>query len=133
MNLRSKIEQALAPVIGRYHCVASRYGLPYCLMLITHEIEDGKKLLQHNIRCADEVIEIDYKTLAILFFANHDNSRIGFANKILQMFEMKNPSKKVSIGIGCSCADGECSSVLTQAIRNLLEAQSLPNSMIMDE
>ncbi len=126
------IKEKIADEARKFECISSRYGLPFCLMLIYCEgDEDITSVVVSNTRCADQFVKISEHYYALLFFANRSDSHVTVGNKILYALERSFPRRKISIGIACK-ERMDSDDIIAKAIQNVLSAQESDFNTIVD-
>ena len=128
----STIKAKLQEEARSFECISSRYGLPFCLMLIHYGGQgDISQTIITNTRCADRFKKISDAYYALLFFANNPEAHAKVANKILFVLERSYPNAKISIGVACKeRLDSE--DIILKAVQNVLSAQEMDGNAIVD-
>ncbi len=128
----STIKAKLQEEARSFECISSRYGLPFCLMLIHHGGQsDISKIVINNTRCADRFKKINDSYYALLFFANNPEAHAKVANKILFILERNYPNAKISIGVACK-EHSDTEDIILKAVQNVLAAQRMAGNAIVD-
>ena len=125
--LLSAFKKRIAEDLRTFECISSRYGLPLCVLLLSHsQNKDISKIVLSQIRCSDKFVKINNRYYIILFFTKELCQAEILAQKLIDLIAVSDTSDRVSIGM--SCSDGLSRDILASAFENLLKAQEYTTS-----